>query len=125
MTLLRSQLIGTHGAIITAQSGLHIINMVHIAPPAAAEGLLAGAGRLLPAGAPLVLYGPYAEAQVPTAPSNLAFDASLKARDPSWGLRPIAWIDELAARNGLLRTRRVAMPANNLTLVYRRLGAGA
>jgi len=97
------------------------INMVHISPPAAAEGLLAGAGNLLPAGAPLILYGPYLEEGVETAPSNLEFDRSLKARDPRWGLRRVDWIDELAAKQGLHRTRRVAMPANNLTLVYRHL----
>ena len=63
------------------------INMVHISPWAATLGLLAGAARLLPTGAPLILYGPYVEPDVPTADSNLAFDASLRARDPAWGLR--------------------------------------
>jgi len=96
------------------------INMVHISPPSATEGLIAGAERLLPVGAPLVLYGPYLEDGVETAPSNLEFDTSLRARDPRWGLRRVAWVDELAARHGLRRTRRVAMPANNLILVYRR-----
>ncbi len=96
------------------------INMVHISPPASAEGLLAGAGGLLPAGAPLVLYGPYLEDGVETAPSNLEFDRSLKARDPRWGLRSVEWMDQLAAQHGLHRTRRVAMPADNLTLIYRR-----
>jgi hypothetical protein len=96
------------------------INMVHISPPKAAEGLLEHAGRLLPAGAPLILYGPYLEEDVDTAPSNLAFDASLRARDPAWGLRAVSWIDLLADRQGLERTRRVEMPANNLVLVYRR-----
>jgi hypothetical protein len=96
------------------------INMVHISPPEAAEGLLEHAGRLLPAGAPLILYGPYLEEEVVTAPSNLAFDASLKARDPAWGLRLVSWIDWLAHRQGLERTRRAGMPANNLVLVYRR-----
>jgi len=96
------------------------INMVHISPPASAEGLLAGAGRLLAPGAPLILYGPYLEEGVETAPSNLDFDRSLKARDPRWGLRQVRWVDELAGRQSLHRTRRVAMPANNLMLVYRR-----
>jgi hypothetical protein len=98
------------------------INMVHISPVAATEGLFAGAERLLPAGAPLVLYGPYFEDDVATAPSNLAFDESLRSRDPAWGLRRVAWVDDLAAAHGFARTRRVAMPANNLTLVYRRGG---
>ena len=96
------------------------INMVHISPIAATEGVVSHAGRLLPAGAPLVFYGPYLEDDVETAPSNLAFDAGLKARNPEWGLRRLAWLDRLAERHGLVRTRRVAMPANNLTLVYRR-----
>ncbi|HLV07031.1 MAG TPA: DUF938 domain-containing protein [Croceibacterium sp.] len=95
------------------------INMVHISPLSATTGLLAGATRVLDAGAPLILYGPYLEAGVDTAASNLDFDASLKARDPDWGLRAVEWLDELAAGYGFLRTRRVAMPANNLVLVYR------
>lgn len=96
------------------------INMAHISPPAATEGLFRGAGRMLPQGAPLVVYGPFREEQAETAPSNLEFDASLKARNPEWGLRRVSWLDDLARENGLARTRRAAMPANNLTLVYRR-----
>jgi hypothetical protein len=96
------------------------INMVHISPVQATEGLFAGAAHLLSPGSPFVLYGPYLEDEVETAPSNLAFDASLKARNPAWGLRSIVWLDEVAASHGFARTRRVAMPANNLTLVYRR-----
>jgi hypothetical protein len=97
-------------------------NMVHIAPWEAAAGLFAGAGRLLPPGAPLILYGPFIEDGVPTAESNLAFDLSLKSRDPRWGLRPVTALDALADAAGLTRTRRVAMPANNLVLVWRRTG---
>lgn len=97
------------------------VNMAHISPPEASEGLMAGAGRILPEGSPLILYGPYIEPNVETAPSNLHFDADLRARDPNWGLRNTAWMDDLARRYGLQRTRRVAMPANNLTLVYRKL----
>lgn len=95
-------------------------NMVHIAPWEAAMGLFAGAGRLLPPGAPLILYGPFIEDGVPTAESNLAFDLSLKSRDPWWGLRTVAALDGLADAAGLARTRRVAMPANNLMLIWRR-----
>jgi hypothetical protein len=98
------------------------INMVHISPVRATEGLLVGAARLLPTGSPLVLYGPYLEDDVATAPSNLAFDASLKARNPEWGLRSVAWLDRLSAERGFSRTRRTTMPANNLMLVYRRDG---
>src|SRR6185436_10106267 len=96
------------------------INMVHISPVAATEGLVAGAGRLLAPGAPLILYGPYFDAEVETAPSNLAFDVDLRTRNPEWGLRSVEWLDGLAAAHGFVRTRRVAMPANNLTLVYRK-----
>lgn len=95
-------------------------NMVHIAPWSAAEGLFAGAGRLLPPGAPLILYGPFIESDVPTADSNLAFDTSLRERDATWGLREVAALDTLATAAGLHRTRRTAMPANNLMLVWRR-----
>lgn len=96
------------------------VNMTHISPPAATEGLFGAAGRLLPQGAPLVIYGPFVEAEVETTASNREFDASLKSRDPSWGLRDVAWLDELAMVHGLGRTARHAMPANNLMLVYRR-----
>ena len=96
------------------------INMIHISPWASAEGLFAGASRLLAPGAPLVLYGPYLEDDVETAPSNLAFDTSLKQRNPEWGIRRIEDVDALAAAAGFARTRRVQMPANNLMLVYRK-----
>lgn len=96
------------------------INMVHITPPAATEGLVAGAARLLDAGAPLILYGPYFDPEAQTAPSNLAFDLDLKSRNPEWGLRSVEWLDGVAERAGFRRTRRVTMPANNLTLIYRR-----
>lgn len=82
-------------------------------------GLIGGAARLLEQGAPLILYGPYFEDGVETAPSNLAFDASLKERNSHWGLRKLADIDVLAGQSGFVRTARYAMPANNLTLVYR------
>ncbi|MCF8506092.1 MAG: DUF938 domain-containing protein [Caulobacter sp.] len=96
------------------------INMIHISPWAATKGLMAGAARLLPAGAPLILYGPYIEAGLETAPSNLAFDADLRRRDPAWGLRHLADVQTLAAGHGLTLAERVAMPANNLCLLFRR-----
>ncbi len=95
------------------------INMTHIAPWAATLGLLNGAARLLPDGAPLVLYGPFRKADVETAPSNLAFDAQLRGMDPRFGLRAVEDIDAEAETRGLIRTACHAMPANNLTLVYR------
>ena len=96
------------------------INMAHISPISATEGLVAGAAGLLELGAPLILYGPWLEADVETAPSNLAFDADLKSRCPEWGLRQVEWLDRIAAGAGFRRTRRVAMPANNLILFYRK-----
>lgn len=105
---------------IAHADALLCINMLHISPWEAAEGLFAGAARILPQGAPLMLYGPYREADVVTAPSNEAFDASLKARNPTWGLRDLAAVNRLAERNGLGRARRTAMPANNLMLIYRK-----
>ena len=104
---------------VTTASAIFCANMIHLSPPEVAEGLLAGAGRLLSGAGPLILYGPFIEECVETAPSNLDFDASLRSRDPSWGIRKVAWIDQLAAKAGLMRTRRIAMPANNLILVYR------
>jgi len=81
------------------------IDMVHISPPASAEGLLAGTGRLLPAGAPLVLYGPYLEEWAETAPSNLAFDQSLKARDPRCRLATAAAVGSATHLHRVLRCR--------------------
>jgi hypothetical protein len=111
----------TPGWPIARADAVLCINMVHISPVAATEGLVAGAARLLAPGAPLILYGPYFDSAVETAPSNLAFDRDLRARDPEWGLRSIEWLDGLAGSAGFQRTRGVAMPANNLTLVYRRM----
>jgi hypothetical protein len=96
------------------------INMIHISPWAAAQGLMTGAGRVLASGGPLFLYGPYLERDVETAPSNLAFDDSLKRRNPDWGLRQVEDVAALAARNGLTLQERIAMPANNLVLVFRK-----
>jgi uncharacterized protein DUF938 len=96
------------------------INMIHIAPWAAAEGLMASAGRLLTDGNVLHLYGPFKENGRHTAPSNAAFDASLRHRDPEWGVRDVAEVSELAREYGLVLVERVAMPANNLSLIFRR-----
>jgi ubiquinone/menaquinone biosynthesis C-methylase UbiE len=94
-------------------------NMLHIAPWDACTGLMAGAVRHLAPGGVLVTYGPYLEKDVPTAPSNLAFDESLRARNPSWGIRQLDDVAAVAARNGLVLTHRHAMPANNLLLVFK------
>ena len=94
------------------------INMIHIAPWSATQGLLAGAARLLPAGAPLYLYGPFREAGRHTAASNAAFDESLQARDPRWWVRDLDEVAALASANGLELSTRVPMPANNLSVVF-------
>ena len=96
------------------------INMVHISPWAATEGLMRLAGRALrrPGGL-LALYGPYREAAVELAPSNAAFDASLKARNPAWGLRDRSDVEAAAKAEGLAFTLRAEMPANNLMLLFR------
>lgn len=96
------------------------VNMVHIAPWSAALGLLEGAARLLDRGAPLILYGPWIEEGVATAPSNMAFDADLRRRDGEWGLREVEAFAAAAIERGLLLTERCAMPANNLMLLLRR-----
>jgi hypothetical protein len=95
-------------------------NMVHISPWPAAIGLIEGAAKLLSANAPLILYGPWLQAGVAAAPSNLAFDADLKRRDPSWGLRLVEDFAGEAEKRGfeLLETR--PMPANNLMLLLHR-----
>jgi hypothetical protein len=96
------------------------INMVHISPWAAALGLLDGAARLLPQGGLLVLYGPWLKDDVETAPSNLAFDADLKRRDPAWGLRRVEEFAAEADRRGFALVETRPMPANNLMLLFRR-----
>ena len=105
---------------IGAADAVLCVNMVHISPWEATLGLMAGAGRLLAPGAPLVLYGPYRQEGVPTAESNGAFDASLKARDPRWGLRHVEDVSAAAAARELVLQQIVPMPANNLSLIFRR-----
>jgi SAM-dependent methyltransferase len=97
------------------------LNMVHIAPWTASLGLLAGAGRLLGAGGVLFLYGPFMRDGVHNAPSNAAFDASLKARDPAWGVRDIADLERAADASGLILRETIDMPANNRSLVFSRV----
>jgi SAM-dependent methyltransferase len=94
------------------------LNMVHIAPWAASLGLFAGAGRLLRVGGLLFLYGPFMRDGVHNAPSNAAFDASLRARDPSWGLRDIADLERVGESSELSLRETIEMPANNMSLVF-------
>lgn len=95
-------------------------NMLHVAPWNCCSGLMQGAARTLKRHGCLLTYGPYLEDDVVTAPSNLAFDADLRQRNPSWGLRRLADVQAEAARAGLQLAQRLAMPANNLLLVWRR-----
>lgn len=105
---------------VARADALLCVNMVHISPWKATLGLMAGAARVLSPAAPLILYGPYREAGMPTAPSNEAFDQSLRSRNPAWGLRLLDAVIAAAAAEGLALDRRVAMPANNLIVAFRR-----
>ena len=105
---------------IEAADAIVCINMIHIAPWAAALGLFAGAARVLSAGGLLYLYGPFRFDGAFTAPSNDEFDRALGARDPAWGVRDTADVIPAAAAAGLALDEIVAMPANNHSLVFRR-----
>jgi len=96
------------------------INMVHISPWPATEALFAGAARHLVPNGVLYLYGPYKRDGAHTAPSNEAFDQSLRARDPAWGVRDLETVTELAVSAGFTEPEIVPMPANNLSLVFHR-----
>lgn len=96
------------------------INLIHISPWRVTETLMQRAGEYLSDSGVLFLYGPYRRSGRHTAPSNQAFDADLQARDPSWGLRDLARVEAEAEANGLVIERVVEMPANNLSVVFRR-----
>ncbi|MEM8615933.1 MAG: DUF938 domain-containing protein [Pseudomonadota bacterium] len=102
---------GPYGAVYCA-------NMIHIAPFTACEGLFSGAGQVLKAGASLLLYGPFARGGT-LAPSNAAFDESLKSRDPSWGVRDLDdQLVPLATSRGFELDEVRTMPANNLLVRF-------
>lgn len=96
------------------------INLVHIMPWEATEALVRGAAENLPSGGLLVLYGPYRVGGRHTAPSNAAFDAELRSRDPRWGVRDLEAVRTLAERHGMTQEPPVSMPANNLFVVFRK-----
>lgn len=106
--------VATAGAILNC-------NMIHIAPWTVCRDFLSGAGRVLSPGGRLFMYGPYKRDGQHTAPSNEAFDASLKARDPSWGIRDLEAVVEAAGKEGLSLEQVVEMPANNLTVIYQKI----
>lgn len=105
---------------VLAADAILCINMTHISPWAATVGLFTQGARLLRKGAPLILYGPYFREGCETAPSNLAFDESLRARNGEWGIRWLEDVTALAQGQGFALKAVHEMPANNLTLVYRR-----
>jgi SAM-dependent methyltransferase len=106
---------------ITSADVVISINMIHIAPWAAAVGLIENAARILPRNGVLFLYGPFGRAGLPTAPSNDAFDADLKRRNPAWGLRDLEAVAAVAAGSGFAAPEVVMMPANNLSVIFRKL----
>ncbi len=95
-------------------------NMIHIAPWTAAVGLISGAARILQDHGLLYLYGPFRRDGRHTAPSNEAFDRDLRRRDPAWGIRDLEAISALAAAEGFAAPEVVEMPANNLSVIFRR-----
>ncbi len=99
------------------------INMVHIAPWAACLGLFAGAGRLLCDGGLLIFYGPFMRGGVHNSPSNADFDVSLKARNPSWGVRDLADLERVGEASGLSLREIIEMPSNNAIVVFSRSSA--
>ena len=105
---------------VEAADAMLSINMVHISPWEAALGLLDGAQRVLQPEAPLILYGPWIVPGIETAPSNLAFDADLKSRDPAWGLRRVDDFAAEAGARGFSLADQRAMPANNRMLLFSR-----
>jgi SAM-dependent methyltransferase len=105
---------------VTGADAMIAINLLHISPWAVTSGLLRGAAAVLGSGGRLAIYGPFFRDGVPTAPSNLAFDASLRARNPAWGVRRLEDVAEVAARHGFDLEEAVEMPANNIIAVFRR-----
>jgi Protein of unknown function (DUF938) len=105
---------------IATADAIICINMVHISPWDATVGLMKGAAAILPPASPLYLYGPYKREGISTAPSNEAFDRSLRDRDPSWGLRDLEAVAALAQSAGFSKPVITEMPANNLSVVFRR-----
>jgi SAM-dependent methyltransferase len=96
-------------------------NMIHIAPWTVCESLIAGAERILPSGGILYLYGPFRIDGRHTAPTNEEFDANLRGRNPAWGIRDLGEVTALATRHGLTLVETEPMPANNLSVIFRRV----
>lgn len=105
---------------VTQADVILCINMIHISPWEATAGLMQNAGCVLSAGGLLYLYGPYHRESQPTAPGNIAFDADLRRRNPAWGVRHLEEVAALAGKHGFMTPTIVEMPANNLSLLFRR-----
>jgi hypothetical protein len=105
---------------IASTDGIICINMVHISPWEATLGLIKGAAAILPPASPFYLYGPYKRGGFVTAPSNQAFDRSLRDRNPTWGLRDLEAVSAMAQSVGFSAPAITEMPANNLRVVFRR-----
>jgi Protein of unknown function (DUF938) len=106
---------------IASADGIICINMVHISPWEATLGLIRGAAAILLPASPFYLYGPYIREGLVTAPSNQAFDWSLRDRNPNWGLRDLEAVAALARSVGFSAPVITEMPANNLSVVFRRM----
>ena len=120
LDVLAAQWPASGAAFTEPFDAIYCANMLHIAPWATCAALMQGSSRHLAAGGVLITYGPYLETGVPTSPGNLAFDESLRARDPAWGIRRLEDVTQEARLAGLRLHERHAMPANNLLLVWRR-----
>ena len=105
---------------IAAADAIVNINMIHVTPWTATGALMRGAGEVLADGGVLYMYGPYRRFGGHTAPSNAAFDERLRMQDDQWGLRDMEEVECLAGEAGFVLERRVAMPANNFSLVFQR-----
>lgn len=105
---------------LDAADAIICANMIHIAPWSAGLGLLAGAGRILSTGGVLFLYGPFSVDGAHTAASNARFDAGLRAQDPAWGVRDLDEVAAAADTHGLTLEQTIAMPANNLSVIFRK-----
>jgi SAM-dependent methyltransferase len=105
---------------VACADAVYCANMIHIAPWAAAEGLVAGAGRVLVPGGRLFIYGPFRQRGAHTAPSNASFDRNLRAQNPAWGIRDLEAVEALGEPASLSLEAAHPMPANNLTLVFRK-----
>ncbi len=109
---------------LTQADAIVCCNMIHIAPWAACEGLIAGAARLLPPGGILYLYGPYKIGGRHTAASNQEFDLYLRTQNPEWGIRDLDAVVALGKKHGMVLAETVPMPANNLSVIFRREATG-